>query len=161
MTASPGGSVGARAVLREEFELPLTRRAAFRLFTARGEELWVPGWVPSFFVGDPDDLEVGTVWQTRDDRDRLTTWIVLDCEPGRGVRYARVAERWTAGTVTVELDDVEGGTRVRVGYDLTATTTDAAADLARFADGYAAYIAEWRSAILDHLASGGAMPDPV
>jgi hypothetical protein len=40
-------------------------------------------------------------------------------------------------------------------------TTDAAADLARFADGYAAFLGEWRTTILDHLATGGALPDPV
>ena len=132
-----------------------------RVFTARGEELWVPGWVPRFFVEGADDLEVGTVWQTGGDDGRPTTWVVLDCEPGRGVRYARVAERRTAGTVTVELDDIEGGSRVRVAYDLTAMTADAAADLVRFADGYAGYLGEWRTTILDHLASGGAMPEPV
>jgi hypothetical protein len=152
---------GGRAALRDEFELPLARRAAFRLFTARGEELWVPGWAPRFFQDDADDLAAGTVWQTRDDAGRATTWIVLDCEPGRGARYARVSEGWTAGTVTVVLDDIAGGCRVRVEYDLTAMTTDAAADLARFADGYAAFLGEWRTTILDHLATGGALPDPV
>ena len=57
---------GLRVMLSEAFELPLTRRAAFRLFTARGEELWVPGWEPRFPVPAADDLDVGTVWQTLD-----------------------------------------------------------------------------------------------
>jgi len=152
---------GVRAVLRGEFGLPLPRRDAFRLFTARGEELWVPGWRPRFFVEGADDLEVGTVWQTSDDDGRPTTWVVLDCEPGRSARYARVAEGRTAGTVTVELDDAAEGCMVRVAYDLTATTTDAAADLARFADGYPDHLDEWRATILDHLGAGGAMPEPV
>ncbi|WP_207207045.1 hypothetical protein [Agromyces binzhouensis] len=161
MTRSPGAATGGRVVLRGSFALPLARRDAFRLFTARGEELWVPGWTPRFFVDDADDLEVGTVWQTRDDDGRPTTWVVLDCEPGRAARYARVAEAWTAGTVTVELVDTAQGCVVEVAYDLTAMTTDAAADLARFADGYDAFLDEWRTTILDHLASGGAMPGPV
>ncbi|WP_438854207.1 hypothetical protein [Agromyces sp. M3QZ16-3] len=155
---TPGA--GGRAVLYGAFALPLSRGAAFRLFTARGEELWVPGWLPLFFVDGADDLEVGTVWQTSADA-RPTTWIVLDCEIGRSVRYARVAEGWTAGTVTVGLADAAEGCIVRVAYDLTAMTTDAAADLARFADGYDAYLDEWRTTILDHLAAGGTMPEPV
>ncbi|WP_195760707.1 SRPBCC family protein [Agromyces kandeliae] len=160
MGASNPGE-GARAVLHGAFELPLSPREAFRLFSARGEELWVPGWVPRFFLEGADDLEVGTVWQTSGDDGRPTTWVVLDCTPGASVRYARVAEGWTAGTVTVELADVAEGCLVRVGYDLTAMSADAAADLARFADGYAGYLAEWRTTILDHLGSGGAMPGPV
>ncbi|GAA1059293.1 SRPBCC family protein [Agromyces bracchium] len=161
MTSDHHTAGGSRAVLVGSFELPLSRREAFRLFSARGEELWVPGWVPRFFVAGADDLEVGTVWQTSGDDGRPTTWVVLDCEAGVSARYARVAEGWTAGTVTVELADLADRCLVRVAYDLTALTTDAAADLDRFADGYADYLGEWRTTILDHLASGGAMPDPV
>lgn len=152
---------GLRVMLSEAFELPLTRRAAFRLFTARGEELWVPGWEPRFPVPAADDLDVGTVWQTLDDDGRPTTWIVLECELGTRVRYARVAEAWTAGTVTVALADASDGCRVTVEYDLTAVVPDAAAELARFADDYPAYLGSWRRAILDHVVSGGRMPEPV
>jgi hypothetical protein len=152
---------GVRVRLADAFELPLGRRAAFRLFTARGEELWVPGWAPRFPVASADDLDIGTVWLTRDDQGRTTTWIVLDCDPGTSVRYARVAEAWTAGTVTVALADAADGCRVTVEYDLTALQADAAAELARFADDYPAYLASWRQAILDHLTSGGRLPDPI
>ncbi|GAA1055234.1 hypothetical protein GCM10017608_31270 [Agromyces luteolus] len=161
MTSDHHTAGGSRAVLHGSFALSLSRREAFRLFTARGEEFWVPGWVPRFFVEGADDLEVGTVWQTQDDDGRPTTWVVLDCEPAASVRYARVAEGWTAGTVAVEFTETSDGCVVHVAYDLTSMTTDAAADLARFADGCADYLAEWRATILDHLASGGAMPDPV
>jgi hypothetical protein len=154
-------SAGTRVALSDTFELPLERRAAFRLFTARGEELWVPGWEPRFPVPAADDLEVGTVWLTRDDGGRTTAWVVLDCDPGVRVRYARVAEGWTAGTVTVRLADASEGCRVTVDYDLTALHADAAAELARFADDYTAYLGTWRQAILDHVVSGGRLPDAV
>ena len=121
----------------------------------------MPGWQPRVPVTPADALEVGTVWQTRDDGGRATTWIVLDCDLGARVRYARVAEAWTAGTVTVALADAPDGCRVTVDYDLTAVVPDAAAELARFADDFATYLGSWRRAILDHLASGGRMPDPV
>ncbi|GAA2044198.1 hypothetical protein GCM10009819_33890 [Agromyces tropicus] len=159
MTDTPTGF--RRVAVHDAFDLPLARRAAFRLFTARGEELWVPGWSPRFFVDRADDLEVGTVWRTHDDAGRPTTWVVVAAEPGVRVRYARVAQDWTAGTVDVELSDAADGCRVRVGYDLTAMTADAAAELDRFEAGYAASLASWREAILDHLDSGGALPDPV
>ena len=80
----------------------------------------MPGWEPRFPVPAADDLEVGTVWLTRDDGGRTTTWVVLDSDPGARVRYARVAEAWTAGTVTVGLADASDGCRVTVEYDLTA-----------------------------------------
>lgn len=152
---------GLRVAVGDAFELPLARRAVFRLFTARGEELWVPGWTPRFPVETADDLEVGTVWLTRDEAGRTTTWVVLDSDPGVRVRYARVADGWTAGTVTVSLADASDGCRVTVDYDLTALQADAAAELARFADGYPAYLGSWRQAILDHVESGGRLPDPV
>jgi hypothetical protein len=37
---------------------------AFRLFTARGEQDWAPGWYPHFPVPAPDDTEPGTVFET-------------------------------------------------------------------------------------------------
>ncbi|WP_353828682.1 SRPBCC domain-containing protein [Agromyces sp. SYSU T0242] len=154
------GPGGARVELRGGFALPMPARRAFGLFTARGEELWVPGWVPRFPVEGADDLEPGTVWTTLDDDGRLTTWVVLAAEPPRSVRYARVAERWTAGTVAVELSDEADGCRVEVAYDLTALTDEAAAALPGFAEGYPDYVASWRAAILAHVESGGAMPDP-
>ncbi|MFE5672240.1 SRPBCC domain-containing protein [Agromyces sp. NPDC056523] len=151
----------SRTTLRDSFDLPLSRGVAFRLFTARGEQLWVPGWTPRFFADVEDDLAVGTVWRTDDDAGRPTTWIVLDADPPSRVRYARVAEAWTAGTVTVSLTETTSGCRVTVEYDLTAIHPDAAAELDRFADGYPTYLGSWRDAILDHLDSGGPMPDPV
>ena len=151
----------SRATVRDSFDLPLSRGAAFRLFTARGEQLWVPGWSPQFFAHVDDDLDLGTVWRTDDDEGRATTWIVLDADPPSRVRYARVAEAWTAGTVAVSLTETPSGCRVTVEYDLTAIRPDAAAELDRFAEGYAAYLASWRTLIVDHVDAGGAMPDPV
>jgi len=151
----------SRTTVRDSFDRPLSRGDAFRLFTARGEQLWVPGWSPRFFADVDDDLDLGTVWRTDDDAGRATTWIVLDADPPSRVRYARVAEAWTAGTVTVSLTETPSGCRVTVEYDLTATHPDAAAELDRFADEYSTSLDSWRSLIVDHLDSGGAMPDPV
>ena len=151
----------ARITCLDSFDLPRSRTDAFRLFTARGEQLWVPGWEPRFFGDVTDDLHVGTVWTTDDDAGRTVTWIVIDADPPSRVRYARVTERWTAGTVAVALTETTTGCRVTVEYDLTAIHPDAEAELDRFAEGYAAYLSSWRDLILVHLASGGPMPEPV
>lgn len=150
-----------RVSLSSSFDLPLARRAAFRLFTARGERLWVPGWSPEFFADVGDDLDEGTVWRTRDDQGRATTWIVIASDRPYRVGYARVAEAGTAGTVRVTIVDDGDGCLVTVAYDLTATTAAADAELAAFRDDYETMIASWREAILAHLAGGGSLPAPV
>ncbi len=124
---------------------------AFGLFTASGERLWVEGWEPRF-PGPVDDTEPGVVWETGHGGDR-TVWLVLDREPGRRVSYARVTPGDRAGTVTVVLDAApDGGSEVTVTYVLTAFTPEADGTLARFADGYDAFLAGWETAIAAHLA---------
>lgn len=154
-------SNGAHVSVSDSFELPLARRAAFRLFTARGETLWVPGWAPEFFTDVADDIAIGTVFRTRDETGRATTWVVVDCDSGRRMRYARVVDAFNAGIVTVALKDAPHGCRVTVAYDLTATEPGAATPLREFADGYASFIRSWRDAIMRHLDGGGTLPDSV
>ncbi|MBB4742983.1 hypothetical protein BJY16_006442 [Actinoplanes octamycinicus] len=120
---------------------------AFELFTARGEERWVPGWQPRFPAPAPDDSAPGTVFETSADG-RTTTWVVADRTPGRRVRYARVLPGVTAGTVTVELAEGAGGhSDVTVTYELTALTAAAEPELREFAAGYAGMLRHWSDAI--------------
>jgi hypothetical protein len=131
---------------------------AFRLFTARGEESWAEGWRPRFPGPVADDAAPGVVWQTGDGA-ATTTWLVLDSEPGRHVRYARVTPGDRAGTVAVTLTEAEpgtagGGSDVEVSYLLTALSDAAGDALDDFAAGYDAYLAGWQAAIARHLATG-------
>lgn len=115
---------------------------AYDLFTPRGEERWVPGWRPRF--PDPAD---DTVFET-DAHGEVTTWLTLEREPARRIRYARVTPGSRAGTVTVALDGpAEGPTEVEVTYVLTALTTDAEHHLAEFAARYPAYLTTWETSI--------------
>ena len=113
-------------------QLPPGYEPALFLFTPRGEKLWADGWDPLFPAPADDDAEPGTVFETLHGQQR-TTWVVCARDPGRSVRYARVAHG-NAGTVTVTLDDgaaAPGEPRVAtVNYDLTALTGEAAAGLA-------------------------------
>jgi hypothetical protein len=122
--------------------LPPGYEPALFLFTPRGEKLWADGWDPLFPAAASDDTEPGTVFETVHGQQR-TTWVVCAREPGRWVRYARLAHGRDAGTVTVTLD---GGT---VEYDLTALSGEAAAGLAQFAAGYPRFLQHWEAAIAD------------
>lgn len=124
----------------------LPPKEAFRLFTPLGERDWVDGWDPYFPDPVEDDTAPGTVFQTSG-HGGTTTWVVVDREPLRRVRYARIA-RTTAGTVEVVLDEAEGGgSEVTVTYELTALTEAARPELARFAEQYDDFLREWHDAI--------------
>jgi hypothetical protein len=150
-----------RAVQRMtgRLSVALPPAAAFRLFTARGERDWVPGWEPRFagdLDEDADDTAPGVVWETGragDEHDPHTIWLVIDSDPGRRVSYARVTPGGRAGTVTVALAEAPGGSDVEVTYAMTALTPAAGAELAAFAAGYADFLRSWETAIAAHLAA--------
>lgn len=120
---------------------------AFVLFTARGEQGWVPGWQPRFPAPTDDDTAPGTVFQTGA-HGRTTTWVVVERTPGRRIRYARVAPGDTAGTVTVDLADGDTGhSEVTVTYELTALTPSAMEPLRGFAARYPQLLRDWEAAI--------------
>jgi Polyketide cyclase / dehydrase and lipid transport len=119
---------------------------AFRLFTPRGERDWVAHWEPRFPAATPDDTEPGTVFQTGT-ADHAATWLVLDRDPGRRIRYARVVPGRDAGTVTVRLAGDGDRSEVTVAYELTALSEAGRAHLADFAAGYPAFLASWQDAI--------------
>jgi hypothetical protein len=123
--------------------LPPGYEPALFLFSPRGEKLWADGWDPVFPAPAADDTEPGTVFETTHGPQR-TTWVVCAREPGRSVRYARIAHGQNAGTVTVTLDGPGAAT---VDYDLTALSGEAAADLAGFAAHYPQFLQLWEQAI--------------
>jgi hypothetical protein len=143
--------------------LPPGYGAALFLFTPRGEKLWADGWDPLFPAPASDDTEPGTVFETVHGQQR-TTWVVCAREPGRWVRYARLAHGRDAGTVTVTLDDATSPGEARlatVEYDLTALSGGAAAGLALFAAGYPRFLQHWEAAIADatRTPEAGRTPD--
>lgn len=128
----------------------LPRDHAFRLFTPRGEQAWVPQWKPHFPAGAVDDTAPGTVFETHA-HGQTTTWVVVDNTSGRRIRYARMTPQVDAGTVTVTLEDVDGQSEVTVTYEL-ATLTDAAnAILHAFAAQYPAFLQSWEQDIAAFL----------
>jgi polyketide cyclase/dehydrase/lipid transport protein len=133
-------------------EVALPPAEAFRLFTPRGEEDWVDGWQPHFPSDPVDDTEPGTVFETHAHGDEAT-WVVVAREAGRRISYARVTPGVRAGTVIVELQPTAGGSRVTVGYELTALSDDGRAELDRFAEAYPEFLRSWQTAIETWLAA--------
>jgi hypothetical protein len=136
----------SRVRLTGTVRVALPAAEAFRLFTPRGEQDWVPGWSPRFPAPAVDDTEPGTVFET-DGHGATTTWVVLARRPGRHISYARVTPGERAGTVAVSVEDAGGHSEVEVTYTLTALSPAAVAGLHHFAHGYPAYLRSWQDAI--------------
>ena len=82
-----------------------------------------------------------------------TTWVIVDHHLGQRIRYARVAHGVSAGTVDVTLvENPDGTSEVTVTYELAALGQGGRKHLARFADGYDAYLGSWQKAITSLLA---------
>ncbi|MFF4370529.1 hypothetical protein [Streptomyces sp. NPDC001594] len=152
-----------RRVLSAALHVPLPPEEAFRLFTARGERDWVPGWEPVFPVETPDDTAPGTVWLTASHEEE-TTWLVVSRDFPRSVSYARITPGVRAGTVTVALTANGAGTgagagtgtgsEVTVTYDMTPLTPAAAEALDEFAAAYPSFIRSWAELITARIGPG-------
>lgn len=136
----------ARRRLTGRIDVGLPPARAFALFTPDGERAWAHGWDPEFPAAPGRDGEPGVVFVTRHGG-RATTWTVTASEPPRAIAYAQSSPGYRAGLVTIGCRQAAAGTRVTVGYDLTALTPEANADLDRFAAGYPAFLAGWERAI--------------
>ena len=104
--------------LSKRIRVALPAEEAFQLFTPRGECEWAPGWDPTFPAPTDDDSEPGTVFQI-DAHGHRGTWLVTDREWERRIAYAQVVPGHRAGSVTVALDAIDGGSEVEVVYELT------------------------------------------
>jgi hypothetical protein len=121
--------------------LPLER--AMALFTPDGERRWAGGWDPRY--PQPHRREgPGAVFTTNHGAHQ-TIWVMVDHLPN-SIRYSRVADGLTAGTVAIEvLDSGKAATHVRVTYDLTALGPAGERWLEAFDAGYRDEIAAWES----------------
>jgi hypothetical protein len=143
-------TASAQRLLVGTLRVALPPDRAFRLFTARGEADWVPGWKPRFPAPADDDTAPGTVFETTADG-QTTTWVVVDRAWGRHIRYARVMRDVYAGTVTVTLDGAGEHSEVTVAYHLTALSEAGRDRLDEFAAGYPAFLRSWEAAIAEAL----------
>lgn len=136
----------SRTVLRAtEITVDLPPEQAMELFTPEGERRWADGWDPQYPETDRRGGP-GAVFTTGHGGHQ-TTWITIDHSPG-SVRYARVTQGMTAGTVAVDVvGSREYSTRVRVTYDLTALTSAGESWLEAFDADYDTAIGGWSTEI--------------
>ena len=136
-----------------EITVSLPSEQAITLFTPEGERRWADGWDPRYPQRDRREGP-GTVFITSHGAHQ-TTWVMVDHGP-MGVRYARVTEGMTAGTVAVDVVATpERSTHVRVTYDLTALTPAGDVWLESFNADYEDAIGEWATEIAAALESPG------
>ncbi|MEV6492331.1 SRPBCC family protein [Actinoplanes sp. NPDC051633] len=136
------------------FRVALPVAEAFRLFTARGEREWVDGWEPVFPEPVDDDAAAGTVFRT-DHGGQDVTWVVVDRDGDRRIRYARVAAGRDAGTVEVRLAPAGPHTEVAVTYRVTALTPSGVEWFRDFTAGYPDMMRSWEAAIDRVVAARG------
>jgi hypothetical protein len=129
------------------FELPLPAVEAFDLFTAKGEQRWIPGWSPEILGQLPQ--HPGLVFLT-EAHGHATIWTVIESDPEALChRYSRVTPGHTAGTVEVRLRPAGSACSVSVSYDMTALADDHAAALAPYTgEAFQAMLADWQALIL-------------
>ncbi len=139
-----------RVAFGATIEVPLPPAEAFVLFTARGERAWVEGWEPRFPTDAPDDTVPGTVFTT-DVGGHETTWLVTESAPPHRIRYARLSAPDTAALVTVQIEAVPAGSRVRVDYDATALRPEADDALRELAAHGEEDVGAWEVLIRRHL----------
>jgi hypothetical protein len=141
--------------LRRVVEIPveLPPEEAMALFTPEGERQWADGWDPQY--PEPRRREGSGAVFTTGHGGHQTTWVMVD-HAERGVRYARVTEGLTAGTVAVDVvESRERSTQVRVTYDLTALTPAGETWLRAFDADYEVAIGDWATEIAAALKRPG------
>ncbi len=131
------------------FKLDMEPGRALSLFTAPGEELWVPDWQP--FILHGDGYKAGTIWITQNGTQQTYWYVALfEYETGRA-RYVRVSPQQHSGTVEVEVaPNCSGGSIVGITYQLTGLTRAGNAEVAKMLrkDRYARMMEDWQTMIV-------------
>jgi hypothetical protein len=93
----------------------------FRMFTPKGEELWIDAWRPRYVHPQDGTTVHGMVFTTGDGAEH-TVWQMIEFDPlGRRSVYARTTPGVRVGTVTVEVDALDPLTsQARIRYEMTA-----------------------------------------
>jgi hypothetical protein len=127
---------------------------ALPLFTAKGEELWVTGWKPTYVYPESGEPELNAVWTTKIDATTTAVWVTVDYDPQNGsASYVKWTPDRHVTRVDIQCDpDGEGRSITTVTYTRTALSEAGSSELiALTKDQYDARIASWERAINHYL----------
>lgn len=137
------------------FELPCSADAAFPLFSAEGERLWIKEWNPRPIFPDTIEFRRDTLF-SQGEGIELATWWTVDVDWNRHrAEYVRVAPESHAAHIIVKVD-ANGPHRcyINLDYTVTSLTEQGEAALHSFAEGaYATKMRNWQRQISDYLAT--------
>lgn len=137
------------------FELPCNADAAFPLFSAEGERLWIKEWNPHPVFPDTIEFRRDTVFSTGEGSEYATWWTVDVDWDRHHAEYVRLAPESHAAHITVKID-ANGPQRcyVTVDYAVTSLSEQGETVLHSFAeDTYATKMRNWQRQITDYLAT--------
>lgn len=152
---SNGQSATSFAHTRRTFEFiafaPMIRVAP--LFGAARERDWSPGWNPVFIWPDSPSDQQGMVFRVAHGH-KQSVWVNTQYDPERGrFQYVYVIPEVMTTIVTVELVPREVHTVVRVTYERTALSADAAGVVQEMAQHDDTAAPDWERQINEYLSS--------
>lgn len=106
---------------QRELEIAAPADIVFRMFTPKGEELWIDAWRPRYIHPQDGTTIHGMVFATGDGDER-TLWQMVEFDTTRHrAIYARTTPGARIGTVTVDVEAIDPlNSRARIRYDMTA-----------------------------------------
>ena len=141
----------AHVRVQRELHIAAPAEIVFRMFTPKGEELWIDAWRPQYIRPEDGATVCGMVFLTGEEPEQ-TIWQMLEFDSAR-LRsvYARTTPGLRVGTVTVEVQSSGASMcSVRICYDMTALTDGPV--LEPYLDpSFDAMVEDWGTAIRDRL----------
>lgn len=127
---------------------------ALPLFTAKGEELWVTGWKPTYVYPESGEPELNSVWTTRIDNTTTAVWVTVDYDPQNGsASYVKWTPDRHVTRVDIQCDPGDNGSTITtVTYTLTALGEAGYSDIGSLTkEHFGDWIASWEDAINHYL----------
>ncbi|HEY7409135.1 MAG TPA: SRPBCC family protein [Vicinamibacteria bacterium] len=129
--------------------------AVFPLLCPVRETEWVPGWRYRMVYSRSGVAEKGCVFTTPHHGAVETTWLVVDYEPPRRIRFVRVTAGATAVEIEIQVAPRDAGSAVDVRYTHTALSDEGDALVAAMTeDGWRRDMERWERAMNHFLATG-------
>lgn len=141
------------------FEIAISIKDLFPLFSPEGEKYWVPGWDYENVMGTTE-LSEDYVFLTKahDHRTKDAIWIVKKYDPkSHFVQFYKIEPGDKIGVVTVKCSEQEAErTNVEVTYKYIALSATGEGFVSEFSESvYEEFIGEWQTLLSNYFRSKG------